>query len=297
MHLSGGIQLQARRGDRDRRDRRSGGPAGRYATGARCARSRPAVQPPAWEKPLRALIDGAAPQAAGNPLAIELALHADGFPGRGARRLMAHLMRPGARGGWVIGSPMWSGLGSWHVQSGDYRADHLALIRELYAVHRAREVSVGCHYHYGGERTLDLSGCDSPQLWSLLDEGSRLGLKLVDARPELGEVRGHQQGELLIDVTREGEQVSLVSAARRRRRRGRARARAAAVLRLQRIGRRVRPWVAASSVVTAPSWSNTRRISIRRACRSCTASRLGRHRPVRRWRRECVERRLPVRNP
>ncbi len=171
-----------------------------------------AAQPPSWEKPLRALIDAPAPQTAGNPLAIELALHANGFPGRGAPRLMARLMRPGARGGWVNGSLTWSGLDSWHVQSGDYRADHLALVRELYAVHRAREGRVAYHYHYGGDRTLDLSGCDSPQLWSLLEEGSRLGLKLVHARPELGDVRCHQQGELLLDVTRQGDQGSLVAA-------------------------------------------------------------------------------------
>jgi superfamily II DNA or RNA helicase len=171
-----------------------------------------AAQPPAWDKPLRALIDAPAPQAAGKPLAIELALHADGFPGRGRPRLMARLMRPGARGGWINGSLMWTGLDSWHVQSGEYRADHLALVRELYAIHRAREGRVAYHYHYGGERTLDVGGCDSPQLWSLLDEASQLGLKLVHARPGLGEVRGHQRGELLIDVTRQGDQGSLVTA-------------------------------------------------------------------------------------
>jgi len=171
-----------------------------------------AAQPPSWEKPLRALIDAPAPQTAGNPLAIELALHADGFPARSAPRLTARLMRSGARGGWVNGSLTWSRLDSWHVQSGDHRTDHLALIRELYAIHRAREGRVAYHYHYGGEKTLDLGGCDSPQLWSLLDEASRLGLKLVHAHPGLGEVRCHLQGELLIDVTRQGDQGSLATA-------------------------------------------------------------------------------------
>ena len=120
-------------------------------------------------------------------------------------------MREGARGGWVNDSLNWSGLDSWHVQSGEYRADHLALVRELYAVHRARE---GRAYYYssGADKTLDLGGCDSVQLWSLLEEAARLGLKLVHAQPGLGEVRCHQQGELLIDVTREGDRGSLVSA-------------------------------------------------------------------------------------
>jgi hypothetical protein len=37
----------------------------------------PAAHPPAWDKPLRALIDAPAPPAAGNPLAMKLAFHAE----------------------------------------------------------------------------------------------------------------------------------------------------------------------------------------------------------------------------
>ena len=144
-------------------DNRSAGRAGRSPRAVTTA-----ARPPSWEQPLRALIDAPAPRAAGNPLAIELALHTDGFPGRGAPRLTARLMRPGARGGWVNGSLTWSGLDSWHVQSGGYRPDHLALVRELYAVHRARE-GRSAYYYGNADKTLDLGGCDSPQLWSLLD--------------------------------------------------------------------------------------------------------------------------------
>jgi superfamily II DNA or RNA helicase len=188
--------------------------AGRPRDGRRpLLRVATAPEPRSWEKPLRALIDAPAAQAAaGNPLAIELALHASGVADRSTPRLLARLMRAGARGGWVNGSLTWSGLDSWHVQSGEYRPDHLALIRELCAVHRAREGRAAYHYGYGADKTLDLSGCDSVQLWSLLDEADRLGLKLVHARPGLGEVRCHQQGELLIDVTRGGDQGSLMSA-------------------------------------------------------------------------------------
>jgi superfamily II DNA or RNA helicase len=190
---------------------------GRDAGGPRAKRRPPlrvatTAQQHAWENPLRALIDEPAPQATGNPLAIELALHASGLAGRGPLRLMARLMRPGARGGWVNGSLGWSRLDSWHVTSGEYRPDHMALIRELYAVHRARERRAASYYGYGADKLLDLSGCDSVQLWSLLDEADRLGLKLVHARPGLGEVRRHQRGELLIDITRQGDQGSLVSA-------------------------------------------------------------------------------------
>ena len=162
------------------------------------------------DKPLRALIDAPVARAKGNPLAIELALHATGLAGSAPPRLQARLMREGARGGWVNGSLAWSGLDSWNAQSGDYRPDHLALVRELYAVHRAREGRAYYSYSYGTDKTIDLGGCDSVQLWSLLEEADRLGLKLVHARPGLGEVR-HEQGELLIDVTQQGDHGSTVS--------------------------------------------------------------------------------------
>ena len=173
----------------------------------------PAAEPRSWEKSLRAVIDAPQVRAAGNPLAIELALHASGLAGGGPPRLLARLMREGARGGWVNGSLTWSGLDSWHVKDGDYHPDHLALVRELYAVHRASEERTAYYYGYGGEKTLDLGGCDSVQLWSLLEQADRLGLKLVHARPGLGEVRRHEHGELLIDVSRQGDWGSTVSTA------------------------------------------------------------------------------------
>ncbi|MDQ6804851.1 MAG: DEAD/DEAH box helicase [Actinomycetota bacterium] len=166
-----------------------------------------------WETSLLGLIDAPREQAAGNPMAIELDLRPGGGQGGGAVRLMARLMRPGARGGWVNGSLTWSGLDSWHVKSGEYRPDHLALVRELYAVYHAREGRAGYYYGYGADKALDLSGCDSPHLWSLLDEADRLGLALVHALPGLGEVRRYQQGELVIDVTSDGDRGSLATAA------------------------------------------------------------------------------------
>jgi superfamily II DNA or RNA helicase len=171
-----------------------------------------ACERPAWEHPLRALIDGSTARAVGNPLAIELAMHWNGTPGRGSPRLLARLMRPGARGGWINGSLTWTGLDSWQVQSGEYRPEHLALIRELYAIHRARERRAAYYYGYGAEKTLDLSSCDSPQLWSLLDEAARRGLALVHPHPKLGEVRLHRRGEVVLDVTRDGDGGSRVSA-------------------------------------------------------------------------------------
>ena len=201
----------------------------------------------AWEESLRGLVEAPAGHATGTPLAIELALQPGGLSGQGAPRLTARLMRPAARGGWINGSLMWSGLDSWHVQNGGHRPEHLALARELYAMHRARS-GAGVYYgSYGGDRTLDLGDRSSPQLWSLLDEADRLGLAVIHARPGLGEVRRDERGELVIDVTRGGAAGAggggggaLVTATIRDRRRGRHGPRAGAVPRLARTRHRLR---------------------------------------------------------
>jgi superfamily II DNA or RNA helicase len=165
--------------------------------------------PPAWEQPLRALIEAPAGQVAGNPLAIELSLRASGLAGSGPPRLMARLMRPGARGGWINGSLTWSDLD--YAYTGEHRPDHLALVREIHAAQRARQRRVSYHYHYGADKTLDLSDC-GPQLWSLLDEAARIGLALVHAGNGMGELPRHRRGEIAIDVTRPDEAHAQVRA-------------------------------------------------------------------------------------
>jgi superfamily II DNA or RNA helicase len=168
--------------------------------------------PPAWEQPLRALIDVPAAQAASSPLAIELSLQASGLAGRGAPKLLARLMRPGARGGWVNGALTWSGLDALQVRDGTYRGDHLTLLRELFALQRVREGGPSYYwYGHGADKSLDLSGC-GPHLWPLLDEAARIGLPLVNVRSELGELSPHRRGELLLDVTRPEEPYSQVRA-------------------------------------------------------------------------------------
>ena len=164
----------------------------------------------AWEQSLRALIDASAAPVGERPLAIELSLQPDR---NGEPRLLARLMRPGARGGWVNGQLSWSGLDSWNVREDEYRSDHLELARELHAIHRARERRPGYYYAYGEsrDRTLDLSDYDSPQLWSLLDEAARIGLRLIHAAPELGELAPPEQGELVVNVSRADEREAQVS--------------------------------------------------------------------------------------
>ncbi len=180
---------------------RPGGPASSRARAAP-RRTQPApAQPSSWERSLRALIETPAVRSMGDPLAIELSLQASSAVGAGPPRLLARLMREGARGGWINGSLRWDGLDSWQLRDGDYRTDHLDLVRELYAIHRVREGRASYHYGYGSEKALDLGSCESVRLWPLLEEAAQLDLPLVHARPDLGAVRC-TRGELLIDVTR-----------------------------------------------------------------------------------------------
>jgi superfamily II DNA or RNA helicase len=162
--------------------------------------------PASWEQSLLGLIDAPAAAAVGSPLAIAFELREAGPNGSGARQLHARLMRPGARGGWINGSLSWNELDPYRFRSGELRADHLDLAREIYAVHGAR---ANARYHYGAQKTLDLAACDSPQLWATLDDAQRLGVQLIHARADLGEVRRHR-GELVIDVSSTGDGGSLV---------------------------------------------------------------------------------------
>ena len=165
----------------------------------RSAGGEAAPAPAAWEQPLRALLATRRTRATGTPMAIELGLSAARHPDNGPPRLMARLMRPGARGGWVNGSLDWGGI-DWQVRDGKYRDDHIALIRELHALYQLSGSHSPYLYGYRGERSIDLSACDSPQLWPLLDEAGRLGLPLVHAHGPLGEVPPHLNGELVLDV-------------------------------------------------------------------------------------------------
>jgi superfamily II DNA or RNA helicase len=162
-----------------------------------------APTPLPWEQSLRALVAARGAPSVGHPLAVELRLSTPRYPYHGPPRLMARLMRPGARGGWVNGSLDWGGLDSWQVRDGGYRNDHVGLIRELHAVYRLRETHASYLYGHRSERAIDLSACESPQLWPVLDEAVRLGLPLIHARPGLSEIPPHVTGELALDVARD----------------------------------------------------------------------------------------------
>jgi len=173
--------------------------AGRATTSTERALRAPVAERPPWEAPLRALITQPALQERGNPLAIELALRVTGVAG--AVRLMARLMRPGARGGWINGSLAWNEL-EWQVHQAGLRPDHVELARELFAAQRLRRIGAGYYSGYGADKTIDLSDCGA-RLWSILDEARRIGVSLIHAGKVPGEVGRPMHGEIVIDVTRQ----------------------------------------------------------------------------------------------
>jgi superfamily II DNA or RNA helicase len=159
----------------------------------------------AWELALRTLVADHASPATGVPLAIELSLAGPKYADQGQPTLMARLMRPAARGGWANGSLDWDGLDSWKVQQGGYRDDHLALLAELHHVYRMRDQHDRFfYYRSGNQRSIELSACNGPEMWQLLRRASRLGLSLIHARPELGDLPPVLDGEVAIDITRDG---------------------------------------------------------------------------------------------
>ena len=156
-----------------------------------------------WELPLRALGAASRLPAPGMPLAIELKLAVPEYLDGSAPRLVARLMRPGARGGWVNGSLNWSRDG-WQLRNAGHRADQIALVQELYALHQMSTTQHSYYYSGSSERVVELSACECPHLWTLLERASRLDMPLIHAGSELGEVPLLDGGELVLDVTRNG---------------------------------------------------------------------------------------------
>jgi superfamily II DNA or RNA helicase len=153
---------------------------------------------PAWEQSLRSLLPPAPStgRLAGPPaatgLAIELTLD------QSQAKLWARPLRPGKNGGWVAGNVTWGRLDSLNYY-GEYRADHLRLLSELYAIYRSN-ANLAAYYLYGSDRSVELTGFESRQLWSLLDEAASIGLPIVYPR-KLGEVPSYDYAEFCLDVS------------------------------------------------------------------------------------------------
>jgi superfamily II DNA or RNA helicase len=179
------------------------------ATPGGLAVSRP--RPPTWDTSLESLL--ASRQEAARPgeavLAIELTLapvqpkpyeQAQPPATRPRVRLMARLMQPGKKGGWIGGSLSWGKLDTY-AHSDNYSGAQVDLLREFLALYRAR-THQAYYYSYGDERSIELSAFESSRLWPLLDEASQAGLQLVYGGKH-SPVEGYRTAELCLDVTRD----------------------------------------------------------------------------------------------
>ncbi|MGO9505872.1 MAG: SNF2-related protein [Mycobacterium sp.] len=168
-----------------------------------CAQPTPPRPAPApWQQSLDALLPPASTNdRIGTPLAIELNLSASGP----SPTLDARLVRPGKRGGWVAGDLSWGNL---HIlRHRGYPDAHIRLLQELYATYRASTSnSTGYYrysyagYSYSDGKTISLLQFESPQLWPLLDEARRVGVRLLQARPQR-DMPTYAMAQLCLDVT------------------------------------------------------------------------------------------------
>jgi superfamily II DNA or RNA helicase len=166
-----------------------------------------------WRAALAPLVDTAADTPTGTPLALELRLDQTGAGGAGARtggaggaggqaRLAARIMQRGRRR-WVYGGLSWGQLHTRQVRQADYRADHLDLVRQLHALHRARPdggPTPGYALRPDTDKMIDLAGVGRA-LWPLLEEAERLGLPLLHADSRLGPVDLGRTAQLHLDAT------------------------------------------------------------------------------------------------
>ncbi|MGA8465339.1 MAG: DEAD/DEAH box helicase [Trebonia sp.] len=162
----------------------------------------------------------AGPADMGAPLAIELSLvpntpepatryaayytRQEPDDGTSRLRLQARLVTRGRSGAWVAGNLTWSRL-DYLLLRDEYPAAHVRLLHELYALCRAsataRSSYYGYGYAYGGDqRYLELSGCESRQLWPVLEQAHAAALPLVYPRRQ-GLVPPPGTAELCLDVT------------------------------------------------------------------------------------------------
>src|SRR6266702_3001741 len=183
------------------------------AAGAVVAVPAPSPQPPPappWQARIDSLLASPSGAAAGPgdvPLAIELTLVAavpqayhrsrrqESNP---APRLTARLVQP--RGtGWAGGSLSWAKLDSLRYY-GDYRAEQVRVLQEIYALYRYSSGRLG-HYGYGDEKYIDVGAFESRQLWPLLDDADSAGLRLVHRGNRLGDVAKFRQAQVCLDVS------------------------------------------------------------------------------------------------
>ena len=189
-----------------------------------------------WEQSLDSLLatpritDGDAAGDVETPLGIELSLvpntpdparHAayyarhDPAADDPARRLklQARVVQRGRSGGWIAGNLTWSRL-DYLLLRGEYPPAHVRLLHELYALYRAGATAQRLSYYgYGDQKYLDLSACESRQLWPILEQAHAIGLPVVYPGKR-GPVPPPGRAELCLDVKSDvtGEGTALLIA-------------------------------------------------------------------------------------
>jgi hypothetical protein len=125
-------------------------------------------------------------------------------------RLQARLVQPGRLGGWVAGQLSWSRLDYLLIRD-EFPVAHLRLLHELYALYRASSAH-GPGYQAGfytglaspgrgDQKYLDLSACESRQLWPVLEQAYAAGLPFIYRGKQAAAVPPPGRAELCLDVT------------------------------------------------------------------------------------------------
>jgi SNF2-related domain/Helicase conserved C-terminal domain len=129
-------------------------------------------------------------------------------------KLQARLVQPGRLGGWVAGNLSWSRL-DYMLLRDEFPPAHVRLLHELFALYRASTTPHSNYYSgysfggYGGDmKYLELSSCESRQLWPVLEQAHAAGLPLV-YRGKQGTIPPPGTAQLSIDVTSDGTTLLL----------------------------------------------------------------------------------------
>jgi superfamily II DNA or RNA helicase len=152
-----------------------------------------------WDQSFQELLASGRDVGVGKPLAVELTLTRGRAHGGTGFAVQARVVRQG-KTGWVSSGLSWNELGAYHFR--EYRASHVRLLREVYALHLAG-ISYGYHAYYDA-KSIDLASIDSAKLWSSIDEARQIGLRLVYARKSWGELPVPGVARIALDVTGNG---------------------------------------------------------------------------------------------
>jgi superfamily II DNA or RNA helicase len=151
------------------------------------APARPEEPAPAtWKRSLDGLLPPERPAAADVPeiaLQFELTLNASKGRGQVGPRIGLRPVVPGASGRWIRGGITWTNFMYAHRGSSELSTRRTALLKEILALFSM----TGGYYSYSSGAP-QLEAAPSRRIWDLLAEAQELGLPLVQAGKNAGEV-------------------------------------------------------------------------------------------------------------